>query len=257
MTFEDVYYLGDNTHFKKTLNGPYMFLDPRDGVNLSIMLFGQWEEWITKHFMAAVKPGMTVLDIGAHCGYYSLLAGMRVYPGGCVHSFEPLPFHHKRFMKSVSVNGMTDRVHLHKVMLSNKIGEIEIPTNSEEGGAIITYHGVNELSKLTNVKVKQGILTDYLPSLKADVIKMDIDGSEPLIMHSLLQVIDNSKAMTIFMEYAPHLWKGFDPLSIMNGFVDRGFKINILRYDGQIESVTPQQLAGHDSDQWLDLMLVR
>lgn len=256
MEFKDMYYLGDNTHFKKTVNGPYMFLDPREGVNLAIMLFGQWEEWITKQFIAAIKPGMTVLDIGANCGYYSLIAGMLVHPGGSVHAFEPVPFHHKRFLKSVAVNGMAGRVHLHRVMLSNERGEEEVKTNSEEGGAVITYHGVSEICETAVVKVPKGILTDYLPQLKADVIKIDIDGGEPYIMDSLLQVIDNSGPMTIFMEYFPIAW-GIDPLIILNKFVHRGFKINILHYDGRVEPVEAEALRSQISYQHLDLMLVR
>ncbi|MDA5110852.1 FkbM family methyltransferase [Brevibacillus thermoruber] len=136
---KDQMYLGDHTVFKKTRYDTFMFLDPRDGVNFGIMLFGQWEEAVTRQFITAVKPGMTVLDLGAHSGYYSLLAGTRVGPSGSVHSFEPLPFHHKNFLKSVSVNGCHGRVHLHRVMLSNTRGEMEIRTRGE-GGALYSCH---------------------------------------------------------------------------------------------------------------------
>lgn len=254
----DHYYLGDHTILMKTLHDTYMFLDPRDGVNLGILLWGQWEEWVTRQFISAIKPGMTVLDLGAHSGYFSVLAGVRVGPNGTVHSFEPLPFHHKNFLKSVSINGCSGRVHLHRVMLSNTRGEATIRTNKDEGGAVITFHGVNEICDTQEVKVTKGILTDYLPSLKADVMKIDVDDSAPLIMDSVFQVVDNSGPMTIFMEYQPipH-WNGHDPLPALQGFAQRGFQFNILHHDGRIEPTTPQELVRYDRADNLDLMLVR
>ena len=38
---------------------------------------------------AFLKPGMTVLDVGANIGLYSILAAKRVGPGGSVWAFEP------------------------------------------------------------------------------------------------------------------------------------------------------------------------
>lgn len=254
---KDQYYLGDNTVFKRTLHNTYMFLDPRDGVNFGIMFFGQWEEWLTRQFVTAVKPGMTVLDIGAHSGYFSLIAGTRVGPTGTVHAFEPLPFHHKNFLKSVSVNGCAGRVHLHRVMLSNKSGETEIRTRGE-GGAVYTFHGLDEISETTTVyKVPKVVLTDYLPNLRADVIKIDVDDSAPIVMDSVYKVIDNSGPMTIFMEYQPVFWEGHDRLAALHGLQQRGFRFHILHHDGRVEPTTPQALALYNGVQWLDLMVVR
>jgi hypothetical protein len=130
------YYLGDHTVLTNLVHGPMMFLDTRDPVNLTILLTGYWEDWITNVFLSVVKPGMTVLDIGAHHGYFTLLAGMLVGPTGFVHAFEPNPFHHKNLLKSVSYNGYYDRVKLYKVMLSNQRGEEEMVRLGEAGSSI-------------------------------------------------------------------------------------------------------------------------
>lgn len=257
LMFKDAFYLGDHTIFKKTLHDTFMFLDPREGVNFGILLFGQWEEWVTRQFIAAVKPGMTVLDIGAHCGYYSMLAGTRVGIEGSVHSFEPLPFHHRNFLKSASVNGCSSRVHLHRVMLSDTRGDTEIKT-AGEGGANYTFHGLNEISDTTTVyNVPKQILTDYLPNLKANVIKIDVDDGAPIVMDTLLPVIDNSGPMTVFMEYEPEFWSGHDDLSMLQSLADRGFQFKILHRDGHVESTSPQALVTYNIVQNLDLMLTR
>src|SRR6266446_6927840 len=52
---------------------------------------GEWR------FVASVlKPGMTVLDLGASNGFYSVLAAQKVKPGGRVVAFEPSPRERRR-----------------------------------------------------------------------------------------------------------------------------------------------------------------
>jgi len=50
---------------------------------------GCFERETTKLFKRVVKRGMTVFDIGAGIGYYTLLASSLVGPQGKVFAFEP------------------------------------------------------------------------------------------------------------------------------------------------------------------------
>jgi FkbM family methyltransferase len=62
-----------------------------DQVSLAIYRYGFFEEAVTRMLLERLKPGMVVLDIGAHFGFFSLLASTLVGPGGRVFSFEPTP----------------------------------------------------------------------------------------------------------------------------------------------------------------------
>ncbi len=250
------YYLGDNTVLTNINHGPYMFLDTRDPVNLAILLTGDWEKWITNIMLSIVKPGMTVLDIGAHTGFFSILSGMLVGPTGQVHAFEPNPFHHRNLLKSISFNGMYGRVHLHRVALSNQRGETEFQTIGD-GGTSIQFLGIEAINEPTKFKVKQGLLTDFLPSLKADVIKIDVDGAEPLIMDSVFEVIDHNPSIIILMEYLPVIWRGGTPGPILQKFVQRGFRFHILFRDGQVVPTDAAGLEAHQDPDQLDLLIVR
>jgi hypothetical protein len=96
-----------------------------------------------------------------------------------------------------------------------------------------------------------------LPSLKADVIKIDIDGSEPLIMDSLCEVIDHNGPMVIFLEYLPGSWKGYEPLPILQRFAERGFHFHILQNGGPMIPTRAEDLAVISSATYLDLLLTR
>src|ERR1700686_759470 len=51
-----------------------------------------------------LRPGMTVLDLGAHQGLYTLLASLRVSPSGKVISFEPSPRERRALRLHVTLN---------------------------------------------------------------------------------------------------------------------------------------------------------
>ncbi|MFE4429674.1 hypothetical protein ACFRH9_21745 [Peribacillus butanolivorans] len=118
-------------------------------------------------------------------GYYSMLAGTLVGNEGSAF-LRASSFFYRNFLKSATVNGCAGRIHLPRVMLSDTRGEAEIRT-AGEGGAYYTFHGLDEVRDTTTVyKVSKGILTDYLPSLKADLIKIDVDDAAPIVMNKIL-----------------------------------------------------------------------
>jgi len=47
-------------------------------------VYSTWEPDVLRAVTATVKPGMTVIDIGAHIGYYTLLFAKCVGPSGRV-----------------------------------------------------------------------------------------------------------------------------------------------------------------------------
>jgi hypothetical protein len=54
-----------------------------------VSYYRNYEPFVTALFKQVLRPGLTVLDIGAHLGYYSLIAADRVGPSGKVFAFEP------------------------------------------------------------------------------------------------------------------------------------------------------------------------
>ena len=53
-------------------------------------VFGTFEIEVTRAIQRVVRPGWTVVDIGAHIGYETLLLAQQVGPKGRIFAFEPL-----------------------------------------------------------------------------------------------------------------------------------------------------------------------
>ena len=66
-----------------------------------------YERLQTKLIKDAVKPSMTILDIGANIGYYTLLAARCLHGSGHVYAFEPEPFNFRLLATNVKKNGYT------------------------------------------------------------------------------------------------------------------------------------------------------
>lgn len=243
-------YMGDHTILTKLAHGSKIYLDTRDlSMTAHLVLDGYWENWITKLFLSIVKPGMTILDIGANCGYYSFLAAHLVGRHGTVHAFEPNPFHHNNFIKSKLINGY-DQVHLHKVALVDVKGEITLYTPANLTGSASVYTTkfgsfLDNADQVTSINVPTVNLSEYLPRLKADVIKIDIEGAEPLIIDSILKIVNNSNEVKIIMEYNQQSWinNGYDCESILNRFIEHGFQIQIIQHNSTLLSVTSKELT--------------
>ena len=65
-----------------------------EAVSGEIARFGYIEEELSSAFIKFIKPGATVLDVGSHFGFFSLLACHLVGDKGTVHAFEPVPSTH-------------------------------------------------------------------------------------------------------------------------------------------------------------------
>ena len=267
-----IIYFGDHTILTELNYGPKIFLDTRDtGVAQSIIWYGYWEKWVTDVFLSLVKPGMAVVDIGANCGYYSLLAAQAVGPSGRVHCVEPYPFLHKNLTRSFLFNGYY-HVKLHKVAFSDKEEEINFYLPGEFSGAAsidkIAFSHFNDYFKhfgeVNTIKVPAVNLATYFPDLKADVIKIDIQGAEPYLVDGLLKIAENSGNLDILMEYTPSLWilGNFTPKDVLERFTSNHFSLEIIERNGTLTKVSLNQLLSiskklEESKEFIDFIDLR
>lgn len=255
-------YLGNYTYLTQLKDGPKIFLDTRElSMTAHLIADGFWESWVTEVFKECITPGMTVLDIGSNCGYYSLLAAGRVGASGRVHAFEPNPFHHENLFKSKSINGFY-HLDIHPYALSDRTGEINLFTPTQLTASASLFEEIFTSAPITDtiqpVKIMAVKLSEHLPGLKADVIKMDIEGSEPLIINDVLEIMERSGESKLFMEYNQKAWQmlGHDCELILNMMVDRHYKLYIIRHDSTLLHVTPDELMNMaDTSTHFDLLI--
>ncbi len=78
----------------RTFWGDSMTVVLPEVVSASIFAYRVYEPGLTMFTLKYCKPGMIFFDVGAHFGYFTLLAAHLVGDSGVVHAFEPTPSTH-------------------------------------------------------------------------------------------------------------------------------------------------------------------
>lgn len=242
-------YLGDHTAICRILGRYKMYVDTRDvGVASHLMLDGYWEMWNTEAIVHLVKPGMTVLDIGAHCGYFSVLLADLVGPTGRLLSFEPNPPMAELLRRTVAINGFGARTTVHEVALGaeNGVATLEVPKNEPKNA-----HVIQEKGGPGTVEVPLRRADEIADALEADFIKIDAEGAEQAIWQGLRNILSRNRALTILLEFAAIRYR--DPAAFLDEILAHGFHLAEVDLVGGVQVRTRRQIldASPSEDQML------
>lgn len=139
---------------------------------------GNFEGAELKFAQRFLKPGMTVLDVGAHHGLYTLLASKSVGSTGTVIAIEPSPRERKRLIKNLKINRMKN-VAIQKCALGAKSGEAKLYLTDSLNNWCNSLRQPTNTVEAVNVPVRP--LDELISELKLtriDFIKLDIEGGE-------------------------------------------------------------------------------
>jgi FkbM family methyltransferase len=97
-------------------------LETSEEIDLWIYLTGWWEKTDCRIALAALRPGDTVLDVGAHIGFFSVHAARIVGPRGRVYGFEPNPHARSRSLRNARLNGLQN-MFVEATAIGDRVGE--------------------------------------------------------------------------------------------------------------------------------------
>ena len=188
-------------------HGYLMTLDLTDWAQRCTWFLARYYELDTQLVMRGlVKPGDTVIDIGANIGMITLLASRLVGPTGRVLSFEPNPNPRARLERHVEINDITN-VEIYDVALSEAAGESDLTVlGTHDGiGTLADVSGSTEQAAVHRIRTVRG--DDILPSeLSGQVLmKLDIEGHEPYALRGLARTIDRYRPYILTEVETAHL----------------------------------------------------
>lgn len=194
-------YLGDGLVLARILGRHKIFLRSADrGFACHVMLDGYWEMWLTQFLARRVKLGMTVIDVGANFGYFTLLLGDLVGAAGHVIAVEPNPDAASLLQESVLLNGHRTRTKVvpHALGASAGRGWLYAPDGEPKNAALVADENIPggktvEVATLTLDEVT-------LDCGKVDLVKVDAEGGEQGIVAGMRQLIARDRP-TIVLEF--------------------------------------------------------
>jgi FkbM family methyltransferase len=194
-----------------------MRLDPADPFAV-VWLLGEWEPSVTQFIQGLLGPGAGFVDVGAHQGYYSLLASQVVGPNGHVFAFEPEPFNFSRLSENVGLNNATN-VTAVRTAVGDYTGRAILHTAGVRGsGSHSLAPNVDPILAKTvgQVEVEITTLDAYFQDRgwpRVDVVKMDVEGAEMAVLSGMQMLCRRNPNLSVVLEFFPRALKamGVDP----------------------------------------------
>jgi len=166
------------------------------------LMYDGFEEREVRFVQKFLRPGMTVLDIGAHHGLYTLLASKRVGRQGRVIAFEPSPRECRRLAKHIGVNRCRN-VEVECCAVGNKGSEEDlfVVEGFRDWGNSLRPPAVPEATRKVRVPVRR--LDDLLASRgieHVDFIKLDVEGGELAVLQGAGRLLQTAPRPAILSE---------------------------------------------------------
>lgn len=199
-------YLGNQTVLCKVLGRYKLYVDAQDlGVVPHLLMDGYWETWVTQCLARIIAPGAVCIDVGANFGYFTLLMSELSGTKGRTVAVEPNPNICTFLRMSQSIHSSSFEIV--EAALSNKRGRTTLAVPSTfPGSASITSFIQHYGKRHAKMKVKTIPLDELTVDLgldRVDVIKMDVEGAEPLVFEGMQQTLARNPELQIVMEYSP------------------------------------------------------
>jgi FkbM family methyltransferase len=193
--------------------------------------YDRFEVAETKFIGRCVKPGWTVIDVGANLGHYTLVLSKLVGPQGRVYAFEPSTLNHKMLRRNIDLNGAAN-VRAFQLALGAREGVVPLIQSPKGHHELTRVTTVGEATEYAPVTTLDRFASEHdLPSV--DLIKMDIEGSELFFLQGAAGVLERCAPILLF-ELHPLLLSAFGahPSDVANILQRYGYSLFIPRRRG-------------------------
>jgi FkbM family methyltransferase len=192
-----------------TVDGFQMALDPGDLLQANILLDGVWALALSRWWVYLVSRAQTVVDVGAHCGYFSLLARQHAPAPAEIYAFEPNPRMQAQLKRNVALNHF-EQVHLISQALADRAGTLTLHVRDRiEPGATSRYRTAHYDRTLEVPTTTLDAFLDERGIDRVDVVKIDVEGAEGLVLAGMRAGLRDGRYGALALELHPaHLSPG-------------------------------------------------
>jgi FkbM family methyltransferase len=173
-------------------------------------------------------------DIGANLGLYTTFASKKLGKGK-VDSFEPYPPNVEVLKKNANRNG--NNINIHEIALSNSQGTINFQQSDETVGSqvgAISPQGEDTVYEVETASVDGLISANEVPI--PNVVKIDVEGAEPLVLEGMEETLEQNACRTVFCELHPPTnnarpsFQDFDSSAenLVDLFSSKGFNVRLF-----------------------------
>lgn len=224
--------------------GLWMKLNSQDLIQQTILLEGAWDPPLTQLVQSRLGAGDVFIDVGAHVGYFTLLASQRAGPTGTVLAIEPNPVAREQLRENVS------RSRLDNVLIeASACGEcrttvdLHLHTASNSSMASLSTANARGGTTVSVPCTTLDVLCQERGIGRVTLVKIDVEGAELSVLRGMTRILGELRPI-IVLELDAQLLAGFGtPLAdVLAVFDDFDYVVSPL--GGHSNYVCRPRLAG-------------
>lgn len=208
-----------------------------------------WEPHVEQATVALLRPGQHVCDIGANIGYHTIAMAAAVGAQGRVDAFEARPDLVRLLEASLFVNGLYPWTTVHNLAVMDSPGHITLsatPGHCGSGNIGLSSPG-HDAYYPQKFQVPAARLDDIFPAHTPpmDLLRIDIEGAEPLALRGAEGLIRRSPNLRIVAEWSLPMMSGRADIPAMVDWLEgMGFAFWLITLAGQHQPIDRATLLG-------------
>jgi FkbM family methyltransferase len=210
-------YVGNNRVLVRAVWGGRLLVPGDDLSHLpELVSNGIYDVPLTTFIQREIKPGDTVVDVGANIGIFTVLAGYQVWESGRVIAYEANPHNVEVLRDNVSLNWLSDRIQIVPKAAGREPGRLPFLAPRRFGGSgslqpvehlLVTEDRRDTVDRL---EVDVEALDIQLENLnRIDLIKIDVEGGEEQVFAGMERLLGSGAVRRVSFELARD-WLGAD-----------------------------------------------
>jgi FkbM family methyltransferase len=195
----------------------------------------------TALWQRVVGPGDVVLDVGAHAGYFSVLAAAA---GATAHAFEPNPA-----MAALIQRTANPAVHLTAAAVGAEPGFAELRMSADPAHAgLASIEPLSHLREDQTVRVPVVTLDAYCAryDVVPTAVKIDVEGHEAAVVEGMRSLLQRRVPAHLLVELVEFPGRPA-PANIAERIGAFGYDAFALTVDGELAPLTDAALAANDN----------
>ena len=251
--------------------GGKLMVDTSDVVGRVLTASGVWEPHVTEAFRARFGAADICIDIGAHVGYYTLLASKLVGPRGHVYAFEPSPGVYRALEQNLGRNEATNVTALNVAAGADGgpgvLYELEAGSsgNSSLSPRLLDSPHAGTADEYVSVEVDICAVDTRVPDDgfgRVRMIKVDVEGYEVEALRGVERILAVGAPVAVIVELSPE-WSLEDPAPFVEDLCRRHRLtpyrlVNEYSLDGYFPArIEPPRRIHAIPSERCDLLLVR
>jgi FkbM family methyltransferase len=231
----------------KLRSGLQIHVNSVDHLQLLIYYLGVFEARSVSILRQIIKPGVTVVDVGANIGLFTLESALATGPNGRVISIEASPAHVRMLRENLRLNAIENATPV-EVAVGDSSGEALLTRPDGGNFGMFTLGAVRgddahrvSVRRLDQVLEEQGVS-------RVAVIKMDIEGSEYRALRGAERILERDRpAILIELNETALRWCDASCSAVKNLLHDAGYRGWVI---GRTK-LQPLVEGNHDCDECL------